>query len=640
MSNRRKLLKIAGIALLSFCVGCATNPESRDDDAGSSTYSAEVAPSMTDEELQNYLSSKEFLQACETRCAGLRGQYLSGIATEEEWEGYLQFCQASCHDEGSLTRGSGEHHLQIQACENEAMSDGQACQSLGFQFLEGQDRTGQEVERSNLLSFYFFQTGCAAGDAHSCSRLGYHFFRGIGVAEDPRQAARYSQKGCEAGDPSGCENLATFYAQGIGVDQDLTRAAELLEAVCEASGFRSCVNLGMYYLDGLGVPADPTKAAQLFQKGCNAGEHEGCFNLARIDIEGRGAPQDFERGLSLLEDSCLADHWASCNLLGLAILDGQGVPADAGKAVPLFRKSCRGGDVTGCAILARLYAEGIGVTQDLTKTASLLDQNCEAYHIESCNDLGYLYFHGIGVPESRLKAAEYFRKVCTSRDQTGCSNLESLLEDTIDSVQVTPIAECSEALFFTESEVFFNYQTFDATGSEVTEYGSYMVAVEPREGGSFENNLQASNLLKITTGSLPGHYGLVPTMGEEDQRATLPFQLVTIDEITALSPGHPFDAAAASVPQTVSVGESARFFLQLKAEGATVCGQSNATVELNTTTSANCEVAQELFSFAAMSGGPEFFVITVNGLSEGACEFGFQIAGTEISMDVEIEVTE
>jgi murein DD-endopeptidase MepM/ murein hydrolase activator NlpD len=62
------------------------------------------------------------------------------------------------------------------------------------------------------------------GDARAAYQMGVLHYRGEGVRQDYRAAAKWFQKAAERGDPDAQYNLGLLYANGVGVTQSLERA--------------------------------------------------------------------------------------------------------------------------------------------------------------------------------------------------------------------------------------------------------------------------------------------------------------------------------------------------------------------------------------------------------------------------------
>src|SRR5262245_937996 len=57
---------------------------------------------------------------------------------------------------------------------------------------------------------------CDAGDAESCTELGWIYYEGRGVAKDEVRAARRFQQACDGRSMNGCYGLGAMYRLGTG----------------------------------------------------------------------------------------------------------------------------------------------------------------------------------------------------------------------------------------------------------------------------------------------------------------------------------------------------------------------------------------------------------------------------------------
>lgn len=99
------------------------------------------------------------------------------------------------------------------------------------------------------------------GEPEAMARLGDMYVFGHGVAEDPRQAARWWRRAAEKGVTSAMANLATLYARGLGgLSQDWQEAARWFRTAAERGHAPSMLTLSDMYVNGVGVELDDVAA--------------------------------------------------------------------------------------------------------------------------------------------------------------------------------------------------------------------------------------------------------------------------------------------------------------------------------------------------------------------------------------------
>ncbi len=166
---------------------------------------------------------------------------------------------------------------------------------------------------------------CAAGDAGSCSNLGWEYYAHAGT-QDWARAAQLCQKACDSANAQGCETLAKMYARP-----------------------RS------------GVPHDEVKAVQLYQKACDGGVGGGCHWLAEMSEFGWNVAKDklkaarlYQQAAQLFQKDCEGGSTADCYNAGQMYEHGhEGVLRDQAKAAQFYRRACDAGGTMGCYMLTQ-----------------------------------------------------------------------------------------------------------------------------------------------------------------------------------------------------------------------------------------------------------------------------------------------
>ena len=71
---------------------------------------------------------------------------------------------------------------------------------------------------------------------------------GIGVPQDPKEAAQYFRKAADQGYADAQSNLGVCYMTGIGVNKDLQEAAQYFRKAADQGDARAQFHLGVCYL--------------------------------------------------------------------------------------------------------------------------------------------------------------------------------------------------------------------------------------------------------------------------------------------------------------------------------------------------------------------------------------------------------
>ena len=233
-----------------------------------------------------------------------------------------------------------------------------AATGVAFALARSSTRTWRETPRCDGVAAC--RSGCEAGDARSCGRLGDLHARGNGIAPSLRQAHALSQQACDGDDAHGCSQLAT--ADKTATPGDGDRRDELVG-----------------------------RAHRLHDRDCNAGFVDACLALAWDLSLGRGASVDKTRAASLMTDveaacrvACNAGTTSACSQLGQLYADRDFPRHDPVEAVRLQGQACDAGDGTACALAGYALEKTDGNEQQAN---AYLERACEADQGVACATL-------------------------------------------------------------------------------------------------------------------------------------------------------------------------------------------------------------------------------------------------------------
>lgn len=145
------------------------------------------------------------------------------------------------------------------------------------------------------MSFETVLKAAQDGDPDAQTAMGYMFFKGEGVEQDRREAARWFGLAADAGNAEAMCNLGYIKAHGMGVRCDIPGAMELYERSAERGYPQAMFNLGFMYSDVEGVEQDWEKARHWYGLAAEAGSTVALHRLGVILEEGRGCEPDPKR---------------------------------------------------------------------------------------------------------------------------------------------------------------------------------------------------------------------------------------------------------------------------------------------------------------------------------------------------------
>ncbi|MEH6631479.1 MAG: tetratricopeptide repeat protein [Halopseudomonas aestusnigri] len=91
--------------------------------------------------------------------------------------------------------------------------------------------------------FTFLMRYCEAGNAESCTQLGWIYYVGSagGISYDKEKAFGYFKRGCDMGSAIGCTHLGDMYNEGSFVKQNYEKARALYMQACDSGLAWGCM---------------------------------------------------------------------------------------------------------------------------------------------------------------------------------------------------------------------------------------------------------------------------------------------------------------------------------------------------------------------------------------------------------------
>lgn len=118
------------------------------------------------------------------------------------------------------------------------------------------------------------------GDVKAMIEVAQRYDTGDGVAENPKEAAKYFRRASKNGNRDGTHFYAKMHLLGRGVDRDLEEAVRLFEQAAEAGSVVAMYDLGLCYRNGEGV-ARNLKTAEIWLRKADVNLHP----FARLQLD-------------------------------------------------------------------------------------------------------------------------------------------------------------------------------------------------------------------------------------------------------------------------------------------------------------------------------------------------------------------
>lgn len=200
-----------------------------------------------------------------------------------------------------------------------------------------------------------------AGDAEAQAQLGYMYDRGLGVAQDQREALRWYSLAAALGNATAQTNLAIALMTGkAGYQKNEAEAVRLLKLAAAQGEAVAQGNLGIAYQRGVGgVEKNEKEAVRLMRLAAEAGHPFAKNGVAAILARGaEGVPQNEREAVRLWQESADQGYAISTYNLALMHRDGRGglAPSEE-KMIEHFRIAARLGHR---AAQESLQARGLG----------------------------------------------------------------------------------------------------------------------------------------------------------------------------------------------------------------------------------------------------------------------------------------
>ncbi len=135
----------------------------------------------------------------------------------------------------------------------------------GFAHSESIEDASSALQRGDFATALRLARPLAErGDAEAQFALGSLYFKGQGVTQDYREAAKWYRLGAEQGKAAAQTALGSMYFRGQGVARDYQEAARWYRLAAEQGNAAAQTALASMYYLGQGVPKDHMRAYMWF----------------------------------------------------------------------------------------------------------------------------------------------------------------------------------------------------------------------------------------------------------------------------------------------------------------------------------------------------------------------------------------
>jgi TPR repeat protein len=200
--------------------------------------------------------------------------------------------------------------------------------------------------------------------------------------------------------------LGELYNQGLGVRQDPKEAARWYRLAADRGDAHAMASLGLMSADGRGLGKDPAAARAWFEKAAGLREPTAAYNLALL-LLASGTDADIARAAGLLRVAAEAEIGDAQHDLGVLYARGKGVAQNAEEAAKLYLRAAKNGSIAGEVELAIALFNGEGITKNEAQAARLFRRAASRGNAIAQNRLARIYATGRGVPRNLIEAAAW-----------------------------------------------------------------------------------------------------------------------------------------------------------------------------------------------------------------------------------------
>lgn len=199
------------------------------------------------------------------------------------------------------------------------------------------------------------------GDAPSQTLVAEILSRGLGVATDPANAAKWYAKAAEQGVPEAQFQYALMQLDGTYAKKDKPGAMALMEAAAASGNTLAQFNLAQLYVDQDPGPSGLAKALPLYQQAADTGLPDAQYAMSQIYASGAaGKTKDLAKAREYLLLAARQGYDTAELDLATWLVDGRGGVKDLKDGFSWMKRAAEGGNVAAMNRLAKLYMYGLG----------------------------------------------------------------------------------------------------------------------------------------------------------------------------------------------------------------------------------------------------------------------------------------
>ncbi|MCT7377271.1 tetratricopeptide repeat protein [Chelativorans salis] len=207
-----------------------------------------------------------------------------------------------------------------------------------------------------------------AGNSAAQTLMAEIYARGLGVARDAQEAAKWYAKAAEQGDPEAQMQYALMLIDGRFVKEDREKAYTLMRSAAEAGKPLAQFNLAQMMIE---EGASMEEAVGWYERAARAGLPDAQYAMAQVHANGVGGkPEDAAAALRWLLRAARQNYDTAQLDLGTWLVEGRGGEAKPELGFAWLKRAAEGGNVAAQNRVAKLLRAGVGVEADPVQAAA------------------------------------------------------------------------------------------------------------------------------------------------------------------------------------------------------------------------------------------------------------------------------
>jgi TPR repeat protein len=209
------------------------------------------------------------------------------------------------------------------------------------------------------------------GDAASQVLVAEILSRGLGVARDEKEAAKWYMAAADQGMPEAEFQAALLLLDGRFFAKDIERATGLMEKAAEAGNRMAMFNTGQLRLQLEPGPTGLAQARPWFQKAAEGGLADAQYALSQLILAAPAVSLDEEKEAVAWLRAAATQNFDTAQLdLATMLIQGKGTEERQKEGFFWMLRAARQGNVAAQNRTAKLYRAGIGVDADPVEAAA------------------------------------------------------------------------------------------------------------------------------------------------------------------------------------------------------------------------------------------------------------------------------